>query len=179
MVTLDYNYFFFFLEGDDDERFFEEIIVPKIEDNYDKIVLWQYAQKTKKSLRKYIKTAKKMGVKFLFIKDIDNYPCITALKNYFLLKLGPILEKNNILVVIKEIESWYLAGLSIEKQRKLKITPKYTNTNNITKEHFNRLIHENKPKVQFMKEIIKEYNMENAKRQNTSFKYFMYKWIEN
>ena len=47
----------------------------------------------------------------------------------------PNIDKDKIIVVIKEIESWYLAGLDNKACKQLKIK-NFANTDNITKEKF-------------------------------------------
>jgi hypothetical protein len=81
--------------------------------------------------------------------------------------------------VIKEIESWYLAGLTAKDLEKLNIDYKKKKTDNLTKEQFNRLI----PKkfisrIDFMQEVLKHFHLETAKQNNQSFKYFLEKYIQ-
>ncbi|MGB9878320.1 MAG: hypothetical protein ACPLPS_11195, partial [bacterium] len=49
------------------------------------------------------------------------------------------LNRDRILIVVKEIESWYLAGLCDSNRKKLRIKHSPT-TDDLTKEKFNALI---------------------------------------
>ena len=84
-------------------------------------------------------------------------------------------DEDRIIVVIKEIESWYCAGLRDEDLKKFKIYSSKT-TDTITKDQFNKLI----PKVftsriDFMLETLKWFSIEIAKQKNKSFSYFIEK----
>jgi len=172
-----YKQLFIFVEGPDDERFFEKI-KPVIENKFDLVKFIRWATVSSISLGKYIKSLRSTdSANYFFVTDINNSPCIThrkmrlkKVKNY-----GKVLEEERIVVVIKEVESWYLAGLNDVACRELRIKT-LNNTNTITKEDFNRI----KPKkydsrIDFMQEILKRFSIETAKEKNASFDYFMSK----
>lgn len=172
---MNYKRIFILLEGDDDVRFFERIIKPKFENKYDSIVLWKYAQVKNAKVDNFLKSIKSMGADYIYIADINDSPCIT-------LKKGKIKDKHNsidinrVIVVISEIESWYLAGLDIESSKNLKISYSET-TNNITKEQFDTLIPKKfKSRIDFMIEIMKRFSIDTAKKKNNSFSYFLKKY---
>jgi hypothetical protein len=79
-------------------------------------------------------------------------------------------------VVIKEIESWYLAGLDDRSSKRL--GTRYLNTtDNVTKEQFNDLIPKKfDSRIDFMQEILKCFHTETGKQKNTSFRYFLEKY---
>ena len=91
-------------------------------------------------------------------------------------KFGDRIDKNNLIIVVKEIEGWYLAGLDDESCEELGLRP-FRSTDDITKEHFNNLI-PNKfdSRIDFMIEILKRFSFETAKQKNKSFSYFMLKF---
>jgi len=60
--------------------------------------------------------------------------------------------------------------------KKLGIRKKIGITDKITKEKFNQLIPKNMPRIDFMQEILKNYDREIAKERNRSFGYFLNKW---
>jgi hypothetical protein len=78
--------------------------------------------------------------------------------------------------VVKEIESWYLAGLDKNTSKKCGIRKKIGTTDNITKEHFNHLIPRNMPRTDFIQKILENYDVEIAKERCESFGYFLNKW---
>ena len=81
--------------------------------------------------------------------------------------------------MVKEIESWYLAGLDEKALKKLGIHKRIRTTDNVTKEEFNQLIPKNMPRIEFMRKILESYNVEIAKERNRSFGYFLNKWIND
>ncbi len=115
-----------------------------------------------------------MKADYIYTADIDDVPCITAKKQGIQDKLKNI-DEENIAVVIKEVESWYLAGLGNAQSKNLRIRT-FSSTDNITKEQFNSMI----PKIfdsriDFMLEILKYFSIQMAKRKNKSFRYFIKK----
>ena len=85
------------------------------------------------------------------------------------------LAGDKIVIVIKEIESWYLAGLD-EKQCKELGIKSFQETNDITKEQFNSVIPTKyDSRIDFMAEILKRFSIETAKSKNNSFQYFIEK----
>jgi hypothetical protein len=165
-----------FLEGLDDDRFFGGIIKPILDDKYDHVKSVQYANKKPEELRKYLRSIKAtVGADYLFWGDINSSPCITAKKQDLRAKFGKVLDHDKILIVIKEIESWYLAGLNDTGCKMLGIKV-CSSTNDITKERFKDLT----PKkfnfrVDFMREILSRFSVGTARRKNKSFCYFMSK----
>ena len=162
---------YIFLEGNDDERFFKTILEKKFKQKYEVIQFVKYAQMKEEKVNNYIKSIKSMKHDILFVCDIDNYPCKTSKKDYYVKKLNNI-NKNNIFIVIKEIESWYLAGLDEKSSEFLKIKH-FKDTNEITKEKLQSIIPQKyDSKVDFMQEVLKKFNIEIALDKNESFRYF-------
>jgi len=80
------------------------------------------------------------------------------------------------IVVVKEIEGWYLAGLDNKVCKQFKIDS-FANTDNVTKEKFNALIPKKfTSRVDFISEILKNFSIEIAKQKNNSFQYFAKKY---
>jgi hypothetical protein len=169
---MDYKMLFILVEGDDDKRFFEKIITPLFEGKYDQVKVWKYAQQKKEKVSKFLKSIKAMSADYIYVSDIDQEPCVTARKQYIQSKFKEI-DKDRIIVVIREIESWYLAVLDDKSSKKLSI--RYSNTtDNVTKEQFNDLIPRKfDSRIDFMQEILKCFNIETGKHRNTSFRYFL------
>jgi len=128
---------YIFVEGDRDEDFFERIVKPRLVDRYNKIIIIKYAQKRIEYINSYIRSILSMNANYIFIADIDNSPCKTAKKEE-LKRRFPNLEQNKIIIVVKEIESWYLAGLDEKACKKLRIRC-FDNTDSITKEDFKHI----------------------------------------
>lgn len=166
---------FILVEGEDDERFFYKILKPELEKKYSSVEVRCYAKLKREKIDNFLKSIKAMGSDYIYVTDINNFPCVTAKKQDIRNKLKNI-ENDKIIVIIKEIESWYLAGLNDMICKKFKI-PTFDNTNNITKEQFNKLIPENfNSRIDFMLEILKFFSIDVAIQRNKSFKYFIKKY---
>ena len=170
-----YKRLFIWVEGNDDKRFFDKIIAPKLQKKYNFVKTILYATLKKERIDSYIKSIKAMGAEYIFLTDINSSSCVTAKKQKIQNKLKNI-DEEKIIVVIKEIESWYLSGLDDKASRKLGIRT-YNVTDSITKEQFNSLIPKKfDSRIDFMLEILKNFSIKIAKRKNRSFRYFIEKY---
>jgi len=172
---LEYNRLWILVEGNDDEKLVTKI-KPVFEEKYKSVTIWKYAQQLHKKTCGFLRSISSMqSSDYFFLQDINQSPCITAKKEKVKDEYGEIINLTKVVIVIKEIESWYLAGLNDVACRELRIKI-LNNTNAITKEDFNRI----KPqkydsRIDFMQEILKRFSIETAKEKNTSFDYFMSK----
>jgi hypothetical protein len=169
---------FIFVEGANDERFFERVVKPKLKQRYNIIIIHTYAEKKNKykKINAFLQSIASLKAEYIFVTDINNSPCITAKKEEIRHRIGDI-DANRILVVVREIESWYLAGLDNIRSKKLKIRRIFENTNNLTKEQFKAIIPKSfDSEIDFMIEILNLFSIEIAKNKNDSFKYFLEKF---
>ncbi|MDI6734675.1 MAG: DUF4276 family protein [bacterium] len=171
---MNYEKLYIWVEGDDDKEFFERLIKPIFEKRYDYIAVIQYAQKKSEWKENFLKNINRMNADYIYAADINNAACVTAKKQKIQEKLKNI-DENRIIVVIKEIESWYLAGLDDINAKKLKI-PTHVSTDTITKEQFNGLIPNKFERIDVMSEILKCFSLEIARQKNVSFNYFVEKY---
>jgi hypothetical protein len=169
-----YKILYIFVEGNDDEEFFQKIFLPKLRKKNDDIKIIKYAQKPKKFkyIGKFVKSIQSMGADYIYATDIDNSQCVTAKKQETQNKLRNI-DSDKIIVVIKEIESWYLAGLSDTECRRFQMRT-FSVTDDITKEQFDSL-RSNKfdSRIDFMSEILKQFSIKIAKQKNKSLRYYI------
>ena len=170
-----YRILFIFLEGDDDERFFDRVIKPTYEQIYDHVQLWKYAQAKKQKVNDFLQSINAMKkAEYLFVSDMDESPCVTDKKERRASEFEKLSE-DRILIVCREIESWYLAGLNDEGCRQIGIPPSY-NTDRISKEQFDDIVPKKfVSRIDFMQEIMKVFDQNTALTRNTSFGYFMRK----
>ncbi len=123
----------------------------------------------------YLRSFKGEGADYIYVTDIDNSPCIVDKKKKTC-NLRNI-DSDKIIVVIKEIESWYLGGLGDEESKKLKMHRTFSNTDDITKEQFNDSIPKKfNSRINFLLEILNFFSIEIAKQRNKSFRYFIEKY---
>lgn len=163
------------LEGNDDERFFERVIKPIFENTYDFVRPWQYAQKRTEKVKNFLRSIESIGSDYLFWGDINRLPCVTAKKTRIKRRYGARVDIDNVIIVVQEIESWYLAGLNDKARKELRIRT-FRKTDNITKEQFDKLMPKKfDSRIDFMVEVLNRFCVEIAKRKNSSFDYFMEK----
>ena len=173
-----YRRIFILVEGDDDERFFDRVISPLYEQICDHVHLWKYSQQKLKKVNGFLNSIDAMQADYIFVADMDDSPCVTAKKEQIKSQFKKLSE-NRILVVCREIESWYLAGLNDDSRRQIKIRRSYNNTDRISKEQFDRMMPQKfVSRIDFMQEIMKLFDRETALSKNTSFEYFMQKYKE-
>jgi len=172
---MSYSRLFIWVEGQDDIRFFETVLKSKFKEKYDWVEVRPYANMKKEKLNSFIKSIKSMKSDYILVTDLDNSPCVTHKKDEKTRKVSEI-DKGNIVVVIKEIESWYAAGLSKTKTQFGKV-PKFESTNHLVKEKFISLIPKSfGSRIDFMVEILKNFSVPVAKKKNTSFNYILHKY---
>jgi len=162
------------VEGRDDKEFFKAVVVPILEEQYDHVQIWEYAGKTLEKRRKYVTSIRAMEADYLFVADINSSPCVTQKKSDLVERHNGAIDANNVIIVVKEIESWYLAGLGDEQAQEIGVRSD-PDTNDITKELFRHAM----PKqfehsvVDFMAEILNRFDLDTAKSKNRSFCYLM------
>lgn len=165
---------FIFVEGPDDERFFSRIVLPELSDKYNQISIIKHASLTKRKIIGYLKSAAKFNADLFFVADINAAPCVTKRKEGILKKYTRYLNPDKIIVVIHEIESWYIAGLTDALMRRLQ-KKTYKNTNSLTKEEFNSHIPKKfNNRIDYMQEILNHFSIDIASKgsRNKSFRYF-------
>jgi hypothetical protein len=173
-----YKEFYFMIEGDDDERFVNRIVRPVLESNYDYIGFYQYAQRPKKDIERFIRSLLSKQADFLCLADINSLPCVTAKKQHIKEhKIGAV-DDNRIIVIKMEIESWYLAGLNEKCCKGLRI-PICATTDTIDKKKFGQLLLGSKLgyTINCMIEMLNNYDLNMAKSKNNTFKYFYNKHL--
>ena len=162
------------------------------EDEFGHVQLWHIANKKKRSEQvpgQY--TAMQGGgiADLIIVADLDESPCVTDRKEripsgFRSLSAGQSpgqptgpFSSTRILIVCREIESWYLAGLNDEECKRLGLTTTIDNTDRISKEQFLDLMPDRfDSKSEFMLEILRVFDHETARSKNSSFRYFMQKY---
>jgi len=80
-----------------------------------------------------------------------------------------------VFIVREEIESWYTAGISEMLIQHYKL-PAHDNTDQLKKEEFESLVPPRLGRLQFILEILEEYDLESARNKNSSLNYFVNKF---
>lgn len=165
------KYLYIFVEGDEDLIFFENKVVKDyFLNSFISIKCIPYANEPKKNIKRLIQAFKSRSyLKYLFVADLDAHPCVTKRVDNLLIKY-PYLEKERILVIIKEIECWYLAGLPEKFITKFKFKFRKHNEK-ITKEDFEEKIPSSYTKLEFLIESAHNFDLELGKSTNRSIDY--------
>jgi hypothetical protein len=163
---------FIMVEGEDDVRFFGRTIKPLLEPRYDAIEIVPYACIKREKVNKFLKSIVLMKNDYIFVADIDSEYSVRDKKQILYYRFSNI-DGGSIVIVIREIESWYYAGITGETALKLGVEEMAT-TNDLTKEDFNARIPEKfDSRIDFMFEILKSFSFEAAAKKNRSFHYFV------
>lgn len=166
------NNLYFLVEGDNDEVFIENAIEPLLT-NYFNCKIIQYAQMPKKVIVGFINKFNNDNEHYFFLKDLNSAVCPSERKKD-IIKDNNLLKPSSVVIVEKEIEAWYLAGLDAKSLRSLGIRDCMT-TDFITKEIFFDMIPKNVNKVVIRSKILKYFSLNSARSKNKSFLYFILK----
>ena len=161
------------LEGRDDKRFFDAVIRPILQERYDCVRTWEYAGATIERRVNYLRSIQAMHADYLFVSDLDTSPCVTARKSHLINTHQRMIDAGRTIIVKREIESWYLAGIDDRVCRKLGVRV-LRRTDGVTKERFAGLMPRRfNSAVEFMTEILRCFRVETARGKNRSFCYLM------
>jgi len=162
---------FILVEGEDDVRFFGRIIKPLLINRYDAVEIIPYASIKRSKVNSFLKSIRLMNNDYIFVADIDAERSVRDKKQILYSHYSHV-NGGSIIVVIKEIESWYYAGISPESALSLGV-PTLPSTDDLTKEDFNNLIPwKYDSRIDFMFEILKYFSLDSAGKKNHSFSFF-------
>lgn len=163
---------FILVEGEDDVRFFGRIIKPLFVSRYSSVEIIPYASIKRSKVNSFLKSIRLMNNDYIFVADIDTEHSVRDKKQILYSHFSHI-DGGSIVVVIKEIESWYYAGLSGKSAQDLTV-PDLLLTDDLTKEDFNGLIPlRYDSRIDFMFEILKYFSIDTAGKKNHSFNFFV------
>jgi hypothetical protein len=171
---------FIMVEGEDDVRFFGRLIKPLLAPRYDSVEIIPYACIKREKVNKFIKSVVLMKNDYIFVADIDYEHSVRDKKQILYYRFSEV-DGSKVVIVIREIESWYYAGISEALAHELGISETEP-TDDLTKEDFNaRIPKKFDSRIDFMFEILKSFSLETAAKKNQSFHYFVdrYQIYEN
>lgn len=163
---------FILVEGEDDVRFFGRIVKPLLVHRYDSVEIIPYASIKREKVNKFLQSIVLMKNDYIFVADIDFEHSVRDKKQLLYYRFSTINDRS-IVIVIKEIESWYYAGIPDALAPVLGV-PVLPSTDEMVKEDFNaRIPRQFDSRIDFMFEILKSFSVETATRKNRSFHYFV------
>jgi len=167
----------FFVEGEDDKRFFERIISRFFNSllRKTKAHIVTYAQKRGEDLEKRIKGLREVGWEYFFVTDKNSAKCISEAKERAKQRVCEV-DLSRIIVVVPEIEAWYLAGLDKKACQEIGV-PFQDSTDTVTKKVFEEVLalKYKGNRRYFTQRLLDKFSLETAKRKNRSFAYFVSK----
>jgi len=164
-----YTRLYLLVEGDDDARFVDRIVIPELTSRYNLVQAWKFAQKKPEKVNAFLRSVKAMGADYFLLADLNAYPCFPK-KKEALLQAYAELESAKTPIVVREIESWYLAGLKGDNPLGVR-SP--TGTSGVTKEQFNATMPKGfDSRIAYMIEVLKHFDIRIATTRNPSFHYF-------
>ncbi|HEY4699418.1 MAG TPA: hypothetical protein VIH27_03500 [Nitrososphaerales archaeon] len=168
--------FYIYVEGNDDMRFFNNIVRNELVKRRYNVEVRAFIPYKKETFRKYISAHNLSKSKYLCIVDYDCSICITDKKNKIRASYN-FIDPNRLIVVVREIESWFIAGVDNSNCAKMGI-PIGICTESVTKGKFKKfMLKRYDDKVDFMMEILKCFSIQTARKQNRSFNYFYKKHL--
>lgn len=168
---------YIFVEGNDDAMFFSNVIRPLLSEKYEEVEIIKYAQMKKIKVDNFLKSIRTLKFDYILAADIDLQPSVGAKIRIIEDRFSEI-DRKKVVIVIKEIESWFLAGLNESTTARFNLPPIY-NTEEIFKEDFNQLYRKKfRSRIDFMREILKQYSIEIAMSKNRSFDFFIRNFVE-
>jgi hypothetical protein len=163
---------FIMVEGEDDVRFFGRIVKPLLAPRYDSIEIVPYASIKREKVNKFLQSVSMMKNDYIFAADIDFEHSVRDKKQVLYYRFSN-LDGGSMVIVIREIESWYYAGITSSRAQELGVQDP-ASTNDLTKEDFNALIPRRfDSRIDFMFEILKSFSLATAARKNDSFHFFV------
>lgn len=167
-----YNKLYIWVEGVEDQDLFKKVKSLLLK-KYKLVHIRERAQAQDKLINNIISANVQKGDENLLAvdSDFDTSPCIRNKKPAVITRF-PQLAAKDVLIIVKEIEAWYLAGLSDQACKKIGIKP-LVRTDGLNKGQFEKL----KPrkfisKEDFRLEILKHFDVKVAEQKNLSFNYF-------
>ena len=144
---------------------FKKILLHK----YRVVRIRKYASE-RRSILEWLISLIDINDEYIFVVDMDKAKNDTEKKNFVTENIADNVEHKKIVIVIKEIESWYQAGLNQKDSGSLGI--RYApNTELVTK----GMLYDAMPDIfinkdDFLIEILKNFTVDNAKKHNKSFR---------
>jgi hypothetical protein len=165
------------VEGRDDKEFFDAVIRPILQKEYDDVQVWEYAGKLIERRINYLRSLQAMNADYFFVADINASPCVTQRKEHLIDGHKNAIDPERAIIVRREIESWYMAGVDDRACQEFDITIP-SHTDDVSKEQFRGLVPERFKGlvVDLMAAILKGFRVELARSKNRSFGYLMDKW---
>ena len=159
---------YLWVEGDDDSRFLESIFLPHIT-SFDFVQIQKYSSMKVQKVKAFLHSIDRMAhCDLIFFGDLDQHQSVQA-RQANLRSTYNVPERFPVVVVCREVEGWYLAGLESLLERRMWLGG-MVDVNQLEKEQFNRGQPARfKSRIDWMIELLKVHAREIAKGRSPSF----------
>jgi hypothetical protein len=163
-------------EGDDDQQFFEHVVEPRLSYATHEVEYFQYAQSPHEDVRNLIHSIQSMQEKgidadYLYLRDHDQAPCKATRFDEIDRQYDELIARNRTFLVVQMIESWYVAGLKNQHDLSM-LADAPSQTDDLGKQDFTEMIDEDAVRTDVLQEILKRFDVHQARYKNDSFEYF-------
>ena len=155
----------------------ERVFQPYLKKKYDDVRYIEYKKDSPTEVAGKIRSFQiNSQLSYIFLHDLDEHSDPIVCQKKVCERYSNILTPEDVVVVNKEIESWYLAGVTRELSKSLKL--KWVkNTETISKERFVSLMPNRfSSTTDFMVELLRHYSLSEAMTRNQSLRYFVDKF---
>jgi len=163
------------IEGNRDSDFIEMIVKPILIESkkYVDVIPYKFQHLPKRINESFIQSVISLNDEILCLTDITGFPSEKVKKEQVQRDHIGNIGDERIIIIVKEIESWYLAGVNQLCCKRLRIRY-FSRTDNIDKEKFHEIIAKSKyqPRWACVLEMLHNYEVHLAKQRNRSFNYF-------
>ncbi len=168
---------FVWVEGPDDQRFVDTILRVEFEKHYDLVQVIPYAGMKTLKIIKFIESIRAIpSADYIFVADHDAATCVSTRKQELTARIKS-LQTDRIAIAVREIEGWYLAGLTTTGHVQLGIT-EMPDTDHLDKENFDFLRSKGfSSRIDWMVEMLRHYSLARAVTRNGSLRYFVSKFL--
>lgn len=108
---------------------------------------------------------------YVYLRDIDSAPRVHDRRDQ-VMNETPGIRADAIVIVVPEIEAWYLAGLDRDACAELGIVHRGI-TDDVTKERLEAMQPSRyRTRVGFLQDVLRRFSFDTANERNASFRYF-------
>lgn len=164
------NHAYLWVEGDDDERFVKSIFVPYLT-KFEHTQVVRYASMKDKKISDFLKSVDKMNAASFFFADRDSAATIDD-RVSGLRRRYSIPDTCQVIIVCREIEGWYLAGIDNLGDRRRWDGDAGVDVNAVTKATFNSgQPRRFRVRTEWMIELLRSHEPSSASMRSPSYQF--------
>jgi hypothetical protein len=168
-----YRQCFFLVEGFTDQIFVEKVILPALAGKYDHIEQPRTYQGDRPKDRRWLFHSWSRRGDLYVLADLRTSPCISAAKERAKRGFDNAQVEGRTIIVVPEIEAWYVGAMTAQfcQQHEIAISTDISPMDTAAFENLRQRANFSSG-LDFMKEILKQYDLVLARGRNPSLDYF-------